>query len=164
MRDVRIHSFLVCDWFRSLSAPALTVEACNATVEAERVSPFERDPISSEITRITSSSVRHTLGMVLSAFYIISLEVKAYVRSYTFRRLADAFTHAHASVKLRHSPVERELIYAFFLDWAYSIQDLDFNVDRVEETNSQLLKIAKSPSNALEDTSHDDFQQPALTF
>ncbi|KEG14748.1 putative phosphatase [Trypanosoma grayi] len=164
MTDVGILSFLVCDWFRSMSAPALSVEACDAIVEFKRKGPNERNSLPEEIARILSRSVRHTLGMVVSAFYVISLPVKPSVKSYAFRCLADSFAHAHDPVKVRHSPVERELIYEFFLEWADSIQDLYFNVNRVDAKHTKIRKIALASSIALEDTLHSDFRQRALTF
>ncbi|ORC88435.1 putative phosphatase [Trypanosoma theileri] len=164
MTDVSILSFLVCDWFRSMSTPALSVEACNAIVEIKRKAPGERESLSDEISRIMSKSVRHTLGMVVSAFYVISLPVKSSVKSYAFRCLADSFTHAHNPVKLRHSPVERELIYEFFLEWGESIKDLYFNVNSVDKQHSTIRKIATASSAVLQETSHSDLGQRALTF
>lgn len=157
VRDVSILSFLVCDWFRSSSSPALTVEGCDKMVEYKRSLYRKAEGLSLEIRKILSKPTRHTLGMVTSAFYIISRQVEGVsLTNFAFRCLVDALNHAFNPIKVRHSPLERELIHEFFLEWGASVGDMYFNYDAVPPAHRTIKRIALASSIVLQATKSSD--------
>ncbi|KAG5470873.1 hypothetical protein CUR178_02179 [Leishmania enriettii] len=156
VRDVSILSFLVCDWFRSTSSPALTEENCDQIVESKRKFFSNREGLPLEIRQILSKPVRHTLGMVISAFFTISRQVSVDLRNYAFRCLVDSFNHAFDPIKVRHSPLERQLIYEFFLEWGKSVEEMYFNYDAVPSAHRTIKRIALASSVVLEATKTTD--------
>lgn len=147
VRDVSILSFLVCDWFRSSSAPVLTVEQCDKIVEYKRSLFAKPEGLSLEIRKILSKPARHTLGMVTSAFFIISRQVEGVsLTNFAFRCLVDALNHAFNPIKVRHSPLERELIHEFFLEWGASVADMYFNYEAVPPAHRTIKRIALASS------------------
>ncbi|CAC9523506.1 putative phosphatase [Leishmania infantum JPCM5] len=157
VRDVSILSFLVCDWFRSTSSPALTEENCDQIVESMRASISKQEGLPLEIRRILSKPARHTLGMVISAFIIISRQVGCVsLTNFAFRCVVDSFNHAFNPIKVRHSPLERELIHKFFLEWGESVGDLYFNYDTVPAAHRTIKRIALASSIVLEATKNTD--------
>ncbi|KPI88968.1 putative phosphatase [Leptomonas seymouri] len=157
VRDVSILSFLVCDWFRSSSSPALTVEDCDKMVEYKRGYFAKPEGLSLEIRKILSKPARHTLGMVISAFYIISQQVEGTsLTNFAFRCLVDALNHAFNPIKVRHSPQERELIHEFFLDWGASVGDIYFNYEAVPVAHRTIKRIALASSIVLQATKSGD--------
>ncbi|GET91395.1 phosphatase, putative [Leishmania tarentolae] len=157
VRDVSILSFLVCDWFRSTSSPALTEENCNQMVESMRTSISKQEGLPLEIRRILSKPARHTLGMVISAFFIISRQVGCVsLTDFAFRCVVDSFNHAFNPIKVRHSPLERQLIHKFFLEWGESVGDMYFNYDTVPAAHCTIKRIALASSIVLEATKNTD--------
>ncbi|KAG5496123.1 hypothetical protein JKF63_02424 [Porcisia hertigi] len=151
--DVSILAFLVCDWFRSTSSPALTVENCDQIVESKRTSFSKQGGLPLEIRRILSRSVRHTLGMVTSALFMISRQMDGTsLKNFAFHCLVDSFNHAFNPIKVRHSPLERELIHEFFLEWSESVGDMYFNYDAVPSAYHTIKRIALASSIVLEAT------------
>ncbi|KPA84566.1 putative Phosphatase [Leptomonas pyrrhocoris] len=157
VRDVSILSFLVCDWFRSSSSPALTVESCDKMVEYKRGLFAKPEGLSLEIRKILSKPTRHTLGMVTSAVYIISRQVEGTsLTTFAFRCLVDALNHAFNAIKVRHSPLERELLHEFFLEWGASVGDMYFNYDAVPAAHRTIKRIALASSIVLQATKAGD--------
>lgn len=153
VHDVSLLSFLVCDWFRSMTSPALTEEDCNRMVEFKRTSFANRDSFPLEIRKILSKPTRHTLGMVSSAFHIISTQAEQQdLTSFAFHCIVDAFNHAFNPIKVRHSPLERQLIHDFFLDWGASVRDMYFNYDTVPPAHRTIKRIALASSIVLQAT------------
>ncbi|KAK7199666.1 phosphatase [Novymonas esmeraldas] len=157
VRDVSLLSFLVCDWFRSTSSPALTEKNCDQIVESKRTSFSKQEGLPLEIRRILSKPARHTLGMVTSAFFIMSRQVGGVsLTNFAFRCVVDSFNHAFNPIKVRHSPLERELIHEFFLEWGGSVGDLYFNHDAVPVAHRTIKRIALASSIVLRATQSTD--------
>ncbi|EPY32034.1 phosphatase [Strigomonas culicis] len=150
--DVSVLSFLVCDWFRSMAAPALSVEDCDEIVRYKRNYFGQQEQLLQEIRRIISKPVRHTIGLVISAFQTIgAVGVSETVKHFAFRCLVDSFNHAFNTVKLRHSPIEREFIHEFFFqDWAHSIGNMYFDYDKVAPAHRTIKRIALASSIILQ--------------
>lgn len=93
------------------------------------------------------------MGMVISALYCIAQQVKSRnVVRYAFRCLLDAFNHGFKPIRLRHSPIERELLLDFFIDWGVSIGDMYFNYDAVAPSHRTIKRIAQASSIVLKST------------
>lgn len=152
--DVSVLSFLVCDWFRSMSEPALTMDDCDVIVEFERGAfDVRNNTMQMMIRQILSKPKRHTLGMVTSAFYLISENVKGEtLKNYAFRCLVDAFNHAFHPIKVRHSPRERELIRSFFLEWGNSVGDMYFEESSVPAAHRTVRQVATASAIVLAST------------
>ncbi|CAJ1033624.1 Cyclin-dependent kinase inhibitor 3 (CDKN3)/Protein-tyrosine phosphatase [Leishmania shawi] len=163
VRDVSILSFLVCDWFRSTSSPALTEENCDQIVKSKRMSFSKQEGLPLEIRRILPKPARHTLGMVISALYIIARQVgNTNLTNSAFHCIVDAFNHAFNPIKVRHSPLERELIHKFFLDWGKCVGDMYFNYDAVPAAHRTIKRIALASSIVLEATKNTDPPRKSL--
>lgn len=153
VNDESILSFLVCDWFRSMSAPVLSMEDCDQIVEYMRKEDNDQESLPRVIRRIMSKPARHTLGMVTSAFHLICQKVSGEsLKKYAFHCLVDSFNHAFNPVKLRHSPVERALIQDFFTRWGASVGDIYFNYDAVPDAHRTIKRVAFASSIVLEAT------------
>lgn len=154
--DVPILSFLACDWFRSMSTPALTIGDCDRIIAYKLDGAGQPEALPAEINGWMSKPVRHTLGMVTSVFYIIGESVPGQtIKRFAFRCLVDSFTHAFNPTKLRHSPTERELIHEFFLEWGESVKDMYFNYDVAPAAHRTIKRIALASSIVLDGTKVD---------
>ncbi|CAD2216384.1 Protein-tyrosine phosphatase/Dual specificity phosphatase, catalytic domain containing protein, putative [Angomonas deanei] len=160
---VELLSFLVCDWFRAMASPALSVEDCDKIVEYKRNSVHKEVKVINEIRNILTKPVRHTIGMVISAYNTIaSVGVSETIQNDTIRCLVDSFNHAFNPVKLRHSPIEREFMHSFFVEWGDSVRDIYFKYDPVLKAHRTIERIALASSIVLENLDKQDVDVPAL--
>lgn len=169
----RILGFLVCDWFRSMSVPALSSTNCDAIVAFQRGRGFKLVSKSSDqaamsetvaveeeerettqlVRSIMSPPVRHTLGMVVSAVECISQSAKLeVVRRSAYCSLVDSFNHAFNPIKLRYAPVERGLLYDFFEDWGRSVGDMYFNENSAPASSRTIRRVARASRSVLAET------------
>lgn len=164
--SVRVLSFLVGDWFRSMSSPALSAENCDAMIAFQRRRGNTEEDAVTLVDFILSRPVAHTLGMVISAVERIarcSFRSRIIHRQ-AYRSLVDSFDHEFNPVKLRYAPIERDLLYDFFMLWGRIIGDAYFNADH-HHHHRAVHRIAMASKEILGETKiihQTDFTTPSL--
>lgn len=165
--NVCILGFLICDWFRLMWKPALSPEACasiisfqrqclsfgpshsradvshgseSARTESGRVEPADGARV---VRRLLSKTLRHTLGMVLSAVECISSYANCDVlRKRAYGYIVDSWNQSYVPMKQYCTMLERELLCEFFGKWGENIGDMYFNPDVVLVTSRTVRRIA----------------------
>lgn len=151
--DEKLLMFLSIDWFRSMTAPVVTESAAQSLIDYMKQMPSEREPIVDVIVRTFNKLTRHTLGLVVSALYIIALKVDEPLKRFAFRCVSEAFTHTHVQTKQFFSRVETELLGDFFSEWGHSVGALYFDDSIVPKENRTIGVIAAGSQLTLDQTS-----------
>ncbi|SCU66247.1 kinetoplastid-specific protein tyrosine phosphatase, putative [Trypanosoma equiperdum] len=149
VNDVKLLSYLVWDWFKSLSFPVLTPDEASAIVAYMRQPPGERIALPTFIRTTLRLSVVQTLGMVLSAYHIICLNIKESLKVRALRCLTDSFTTVRDGVTVRGEPGTFGLLYEFFVDWARLDQGGCFDLGGAGYQDHTISGIAEESADVL---------------
>lgn len=153
--DARLLTFLSIDWFRSMSSPVLPESSVKDVVDFMKTAAKDRPTLTSFICNAFNRVVRHTVGLLASAVFILARtgEASDQLVRYAFKCVAEALTHTHTPTKSFLSKFEMELLADFFFDWGYSVEALYFDDTTVPAENKTIGKIASASHVTLDRTS-----------
>ena len=144
--DVSPLMFLVVEWFRQLTAPAVS-----QTLASDMIAFMKRYPeneLSAELKPFLhdklSRVARHSIGIAVSAIDVLVVASKAIdqQRRFAFKALAQALTHTHTSTKCVFSSFELELLSDFFSAWGGGVGGMYFDPTIVPKASATITKIA----------------------
>lgn len=138
--NIRVLSYLLFDWFRSMSEAVLDTSTADGIIEIIKSPPSATSKAQTAALTLPLL-VKHTIGMLLSGIHILGRNVPDKVRRYAVKCATDAFLQAHDPTKVRHSSSELSLLYDLFYNWAAELGSVYFD-DSQDPQDSIVTKIA----------------------